>query len=83
MAINITTGTATTVATQADAIFIQVNAALTGNFTVVVGGVTQATVTNPTVGSQYRYGGLHGQGAVVITPSTTCDISVTVTKKVV
>lgn len=81
MAVNITTGTATTVAAQSDAILIQVNAALTGNIIVAAGGVVQGTITNPTVGTQFRYGGLHGLGAVVITPSTTCDISVTNTSR--
>lgn len=86
MALNITTGTATTIASQAKAILIQVNAALTGNIIVAVAGSTQygtaaatiGTITNPTVGNTFRYGGLARQGAVTVTPSTTCDISVTV-----
>ena len=55
MALNITTGTATTVANNSYGIFIQVNAALTGNIVVGVAGSTQygtsaatiATITNP------------------------------------
>lgn len=89
MAVNITTGTATNIG-LARAILVQVNAALTGNFVVSTGGSTQygtaaqtiGTVTNPTVGQEYRYGGLHGQGQITIAPSTTCDISVTKLNKV-
>lgn len=84
MALNITTGTATNIG-LCRAIIIQVDAALTGNIVVSTAGSTQyntaaqtiATITNPTVGQVYKYGGLHGQGAVTITPSTTCDIAVT------
>lgn len=87
MAKNITTGVATDIASQADAILIQVNAALTGTITVAVAGSTQygtpastiATITNPTVGNVFRYGGLRTEGKVTVTPSTTCDITVTVT----
>lgn len=90
MALNITTGTATDVAAQASAILIQVNAALTGNIIVATAGSSQygtsgatiATITNPTVGSEYRYGGLAQQGKVTVTPSTTCDISVTVLSRI-
>lgn len=67
------------------AILIQVNAALTGTITVTVAGSTQygtssatiATITNPTMGATFRYGGLQNQGAVSINPSGSCDISVT------
>lgn len=84
MALNITTGTATNIG-LARAILIQVNAALTGTIAITTAGSTQyntpaqtiGTITNPTVGQVYKYGGLHGQGAVSVTPSTTCDISVT------
>jgi hypothetical protein len=90
MAKNITTTAATTVATQAGAILIQVNAALTGTITVTVAGSTQygtpaatiATITNPTVGNIFKYGGLAQQGAVVVTASATCDITVTVLSRV-
>lgn len=81
---NITASGATSVG-LCRAILIQVNAALTGNIVVSTAGSSQygttgatiATITNPTVGSQFRYGGLQNQGAVSITPSTTTDISVT------
>lgn len=82
MAKNITTTAATTIATQAGAILIQNNKALTGTITVVVGGVTIATITDPAVGNVFRYGGLAGQGAVVVTASATCDITVTVLTRV-
>jgi hypothetical protein len=90
MALNITTGTATNIG-LCRAILIQVNTALTGTIIIATGGSTQygtqaqtiGTVTNPTVGQEYMYGGLHGQGAVTITPSTTCDISVTKINKVI
>lgn len=89
MALNITTGTATNIG-LARAILIQVNAALTGTIVISTAGSTQygtvaqtiGTITNPTVGQQYKYGGLHGQGAVTVTPSTTCDISVSKINKV-
>lgn len=89
MAQNITASGATSIG-QARAILIQVNAALTGTLTITTAGSTQygtssatiATITNPTVGSQFRYGGLQTQGAVSINPSTTTDISVTKTQGV-
>lgn len=73
-------------ATAAKGILIQVNAALTGSIVVSVAGSTQygtaaqtiATITNPAVGNQYRYGGLFQQGAVSVNPSTTCDITVSI-----
>lgn len=67
------------------ALLIQVNAALTGTITITAAGSSQygtssstiGTIMNPTVGSQFKYGGLQNQGAISINPSTTCDISVT------
>lgn len=84
MALNITAGSAKNIG-GCRAILIQVNAALTGSITVTGAGSSQygtasstiATITNPTVGSQYRYGGLFQQGDITVTPSTTCDITVT------
>jgi hypothetical protein len=73
---NLTASGSVTIADGAFGVLIQVNSALTGNFVVAAGGTTIATVTNPTVGSQYRYGGLRGQGAITVNPSTTCDITV-------
>jgi len=62
---------------------VYVNAALTGNIIVSdesaaspTGSPTVATITNPTVGSRYEYWGF--QSGVGITPSTTCDITVSV-----
>lgn len=86
MAINITAGQATDIASQAGSILIQVNKALTGNIIVATAGstqygttaLTQGTITDPGVGSRYYYGGLKNQGKVTVTPSTTTDISVTV-----
>lgn len=82
MAKYITGSGSTTVAAAADGVFIQVNAALTGTITLAVGGTTFAVITNPTVGSQYKYGGLHGQGALTVNPSTTCDITVSIINRV-
>lgn len=73
----IATSGAKTIADGVDAILIQVNTALTGTLTVQAGGTTIAVVTNPTVGSQYKYGNLRGRGAVTVNPSTTCDVTVT------
>lgn len=83
MAVHITTG-ANDIAAQADAILIQQNIALTGTLTVATAGSTQygtaagtvAVITNPTVGSSYRYGGLRTQGKITITASATTDTTV-------
>lgn len=88
MALNITTGTATPIG-LARAIRITFNAALTGNVVVAAAGsalygtpaATVATITNPTVGGTYTYGGLHEQGGITITPSTTTDLTVTKVNK--
>jgi len=77
MAKNITSTAAYTI-DGAAAIFIQSNAAATANITITAGGVLQGTIVNPAVGSQFKYGGLRGQGAIVITSSAACDLSVTV-----
>lgn len=90
MAKNITASGATVVAAEAGAIYIQVNAALTGTITVTAAGSTQygtgsqtiATITNPTVGSFFKYGGLKNQGAISVNPSTTTDITVTVLSRI-
>lgn len=90
MAKNITGSGATTVASNAQAIFIQVNAALTGTITVTTAGSTQygtssatvATITNPLVGNVFRYGGLAQQGAVAVNPSASCDITVTMLERI-
>lgn len=86
MAKNLTTSAATVVATNADSILIQVNKALTGTIAVSAAGSTQygtnsstiATIDTPPSGGQYKYGGLSSAGAITVTPSTTCDITVTI-----
>lgn len=57
-------------------ILVQVNAALTGTITVADGGVTKAVITNPGVGNMFKYYGF--SGAVTITSSATCDVTVSV-----
>ena len=74
----ITDSTATNVYDQPTRrLLIQVNAALTGSIKVIDGttGTTAnvATITNPTVGSQYEYWGFK-TGARVIA-SGSCDIT--------
>lgn len=69
----ITTGATTSVGSPVG-ILITVNAALTGTITVTDATVTKAIITNPTVGSAFRYHGFGG--AVAIVTSTTCDITV-------
>jgi len=73
--IYITTGTTTTLP-QANGILVQVNAALTGTITVNDGGSARAVITNPTVGSSFRYYGFTGVPTVVT--STTCDVTISV-----
>ena len=66
-----------------NAIEVQVNTALTGTITLsTANGGTFAVITNPTVGSLYKYGGLIGQGAITVNPSATCDITVTLLNNV-
>lgn len=71
-------GTQTQVYTgQVRRALITVNTALTGTIKVIDGasGTTAnvATITNPTVGSQYEYWGL--QNGLRVIASTTCDIT--------
>lgn len=70
----ITSGTKTI--TAANGLLVQVNAALTGTLTLAAGGTTFAVITNPTVGSQFRYNGLRGQGEITVIASTTCDATI-------
>ena len=72
----ITASGSTTVATAANGLLIQVNAALTGTITLAAGGTTFAIITNPTVGAQFRYNGLRNAGAITVNPSATTDITV-------
>lgn len=84
MALNITSSGAQAVADGSDAILIQVNGALTGTIAVTAAGSTQygtssstiGTITNPTVGLQFRYYGLRTQGKISVNPSAGCDITV-------
>lgn len=90
MAKNLTAAATATIASNAGAIIIQNNKALTGTITVAVAGSTQygtsaatiATITDPAVGNIFKYGGLAQQGAVTVTPSATCDITVTVVSRI-
>lgn len=63
---------------QCKEVLLQVNAALTGSIKVIDGisGTTAnvATITNPTVGSLYRYRDF--TSGVRVIASTTCDITV-------
>lgn len=72
----ITASGSQTVATAANGLLIQVNGALTGTITLAAGGNTFAIITNPVVGSQFRYNGLRNQGAITVNPSVTTDITV-------
>lgn len=77
MVLNLTaSGVANITAVRVRRLLIQVNAALTGTITVIAGGVTIATITNPTVGSFFQY--LNPAGPITVNPSATCDISVSV-----
>lgn len=83
MAIYITASGAASIG-KCNAILVQVNTALTGTITITNAGDstfgtssgTVAVITNPTVGSEYRYGGLNSLGAISINPSATTDITV-------
>jgi hypothetical protein len=77
----ITSSGSQTVAAAANGLLIQVNAALTGTITLAAGGTTFAIITNPTVGSQYRYNGLRNQGAITVNPNGSCDITVSFLNK--
>ena len=62
-------------------VIITNNGALTGTITVsdetgTSGAPVVAVITNPTVGSQYEYWDI--KTGVTITPSATCDITVSV-----
>lgn len=70
------TTTAPATIDRVNGILITVNAALTGTITVADAGVTKAVITNPAVGNAFRYYGF--AGAVTVTASATCDVSVSV-----
>lgn len=73
--IYITTTAAATI-DRVNGILVQVNAALTGTITVADAGATKAIITNPTVGSMFKYYGF--AGAVTITSNASCDVTVSV-----
>lgn len=72
----ITSATTTNIASAANGLLVTVNTALTGTITLAAGGTTFAVITNPTVGSLYRYNGLRGAGAITAVTSATCDITI-------
>ena len=72
----ITASGSQTVAAAVNGLLIQVNKALTGTITLGAGGTTFAVITDPTVGTQFRYNGLRNQGAITVNPSATTDITV-------
>lgn len=78
MGIYITSSGAADIAADATGILIQVNKALTGTITCQAGGTTFTVITDPTVGSQFVYGGLHGKGKITVNPSATTDIYVSI-----
>lgn len=71
------TGAATTpIASAANGLLVTVNTALTGTITLTAATVAFAVITNPTVGSMYRYNGLRGKGAIAAVTSATCDVTI-------
>lgn len=84
MAINITASGAQSIG-LAKAILIEVDLGYTGSLIVTAAGSSQygtvsqtlATITNPVTGQLLKYGGLHGQGAISINPSTATDLAIT------
>ena len=82
MTTHITTGSAINLATsKVRKVHVTVNAALTGTITIsdetgTSGSPVIAIITNPTVGTSYDY--YDFTKGVCVTPSTTCEISVSV-----
>lgn len=60
---------------------IQVNKATTGTITCQAGGTTFTIITDPPVGAQFVYGGLHGKGKVTVNSSAATDIYVSILNK--
>ena len=77
----ITASGSQTVANQCNGLLIQVNAALTGTITLQANGTTFAIISNPTVGTQYRYIGLSTKGPITVNPSASTDITVSFLNK--
>jgi hypothetical protein len=70
------TTTAPATIDAANGLLVQVNAALTGTITITDGGTTKAIITNPGVGNLFRYYGF--TSSVVVTASTSCNVTVSV-----
>jgi hypothetical protein len=75
----VTTGAVQTLAAAADGLLLQLNTALTGEtieLKTATGG-TFALISGPApAGTQFRYNGLRGLGAVTIEPNATVNITV-------
>lgn len=76
--IYITASGSQTIATAADGLLVQVSKALVSEtITLQAGGVTFDVITGPAAaGTQFRYNGLRGKGAVTINPSGTVSLTV-------
>lgn len=75
------TGTSAVSLPPAAGIRLTVNAALTGTYTLVDGlGVTQAVVTNPTVGLEFNWLGIYGTSSspATLTASATGDATISI-----
>ena len=81
--IYITASGSQTVATRANGLLLQCNAAYaTGTIALAAGGTTFATITGPVAaGAQFRYNGLRSAGAITINPSATCDVTISLLNK--
>jgi hypothetical protein len=80
------TGTTAVSLPPAAGIRLTVNAALTGTYTLVDGlGVTQAVVTNPTVGNTFTYYGLIGtlSSPATLTASATGDATISILSRTI
>lgn len=59
---------------KAYGLLVTVNTALTGTLTIADGGTTVAVITNPTVGTMYRYFGFNG--TITVVNNATADVTV-------
>lgn len=64
------------IADQGYGLLVTVNTALTGTLTIKDGTTTVGVITNPTVGSNYRYFGFNS--SINVNPSTICDVTCSV-----
>lgn len=76
---HITTTAATTVGKDIRNLLVTINATLAGTVTIADSVGTVAIITNPTVGTFYEYWDL--SGAVTVTASATCEITVNTGRK--